>query len=60
MILAVFGTVYAVCLAILAITLLSAKPLPPSRRSGGADEAGDALRQPGGADLGRSLVATHH
>jgi hypothetical protein len=59
MILAVFGTVYAVCLAILAITLLSAKPLAPSG-GGPSKDRSDAPPQRHGAERARDLAATHH
>ena len=60
MILAVFGTVYAVCLAILAITLLSAKPLAPSRGDGPPQDRTDTPPPRHGAERGRDLGATQH
>lgn len=66
MILAVFGTVYAICLAILALVLINAKPLAPARR---ADRERLELVPADGIhrtlhdfvqEHGRELVATHH
>jgi hypothetical protein len=51
--------VYAVCLAILAITLLSAKPLAPSG-GGPSKDRSDAPPQRHGAERARDLAATHH
>jgi hypothetical protein len=58
MILAVFGTIYAVCLAILAVTLLKAKPLSSATRSATAEEGAESgARRP--ERRGR-LISTHH
>ncbi|MBA2666905.1 MAG: hypothetical protein H0U69_07715 [Trueperaceae bacterium] len=61
MILAVFGTVYAICLAILALVLFSAKPLAPVKRPR-VDAQHDVTppRPRTLHDRSRDLIATHH
>jgi hypothetical protein len=61
MILAVFGTIYAVCLFILAWTLFKAKPLLPVRPKR-ADEAAFHRVAGSGSHVahGRDVIATHH
>lgn len=57
MILVIFGAVYAICLAIVGLVFVGAKPLPArSGRSGDAERA-----NPGGAPaMARGVFGTHH
>jgi hypothetical protein len=54
MILVVFGTIYAVCLFILAWTLFKAKPLLPVRSERTDEGSGRRAAAPG-----RDVMATH-